>query len=77
MVVGEGDDRVLSVQMIKLRRQFEDLLSESGLLRERSDTGLTSSERMARHGEIRQLKEAKRNHTKEVGGSSHVSLFLP
>jgi hypothetical protein len=54
--------------MIKLRRQFEELLRESGLLRERGDGGLTSSERMARHGEIKQLKEAKRNHAKEVGG---------
>jgi hypothetical protein len=54
--------------MIKLRRQFEELLRESGLLRERGDGGLTSSERMARHGEIKQLKEAKRNHAKEVEG---------
>jgi hypothetical protein len=57
--------------MIKLRRQFEDLLGESGLLQqERSDAALTSSERMARHGEIRQLKEAKRNHAKEVRKST-------
>jgi hypothetical protein len=70
------------LQMIKLRRQFEDLLGESGLLhQERGDAALTSSERMARHGEIRQLKEARRNHAKEVSMgavpfSSSFKFFL-
>ena len=48
-------------EMTKLRRQFEELLEEAGLLGKRGDAGLTSSERMARHGEMRQLKEMKRN----------------
>ena len=61
--------------MIKLRRQFEDLLRESGLLQERGDGALTSSERMARHGEIRQLREAKRNHAKEVTGLLLWDIF--
>ena len=62
-------------EMTKLRRQFEDLLRESGLLEEdRSGTNLSSSERMARHGELKQLREAKRNHQKEVG--VHCSMFI-
>ena len=31
------------------------------------DAGMTGAERMVRHGEIKQLREAKRNHQKEVG----------
>ena len=53
--------------MTKLRRQFEDLLRDSGLLEEdRVGGNLSSSERMARHGELKQLREAKRTHDKEV-----------
>ena len=43
-------------EMTKLRKQFEQLLEEAGLLAARGDAGLTSSERMARHGELRQLR---------------------
>jgi len=53
-------------EMTKLRRQFEDLLRDSGLLEEdRVGGNLSSSERMARHGELKQLREAKRTHDKE------------
>jgi hypothetical protein len=48
-------------EMTKLRKQFEELLEEAGLLQKRGDAGLTSAERMARHGELRQLKDMKRN----------------
>jgi len=52
--------------MTKLRSQFEELLQDSGLLEEdKISEGLTSAERMARHGELKHLKEAKRNHQKE------------
>jgi len=48
-------------EMTKLRKQFEQLLEEAGLLTARGDAGLTSAERMARHGELRQLREMKRD----------------
>lgn len=48
-------------EMTKLRKQFEQLLEESGLLQSRGDAGLSSSERMARHGEMKQLREAKKS----------------
>merc|ERR1719481_162338 len=48
-------------EVIKLRKQFEQLLEDANLLTVRGDEGMTSSERMARHGELRQLKEIKRS----------------
>merc|ERR1719494_404651 len=41
-------------EMTKLRKQFEQLLEEAGLLAARGEAGLTSSERMARHGALSQ-----------------------
>eukprot|EP00090_Calanus_glacialis_P045237 TRINITY_DN8265_c0_g1_i2.p1 TRINITY_DN8265_c0_g1~~TRINITY_DN8265_c0_g1_i2.p1 ORF type:complete len:1169 (-),score=448.58 TRINITY_DN8265_c0_g1_i2:22-3528(-) len=52
-------------EIIKLRKQFEQLLEEAGLLDKRGDAGMTSAERMARHGELRQLKDLKRNINKQ------------
>merc|ERR1719402_1760417 len=55
--------------MTKLRKQFSDLLEEAGLMGKRGDedmVGMSSAERMARHGELRQLRDMKRNyHRKE------------
>eukprot|EP00092_Neocalanus_flemingeri_P025076 GFUD01027192.1.p1 GENE.GFUD01027192.1~~GFUD01027192.1.p1 ORF type:complete len:1156 (+),score=356.79 GFUD01027192.1:283-3750(+) len=52
-------------EIIKLRKQFEQLLEEAGLLDKRGEVGMTSAERMARHGELRQLKDMKRNMSKQ------------
>jgi len=52
-------------EIIKLRKQFEQLLEESGLLDKRGDGGMTSAERMARHGELRQLKDLKKTMNKQ------------
>ncbi len=37
---------------------------------------LTGAERMIRHGEIRQLREAKRNHEKEVNNFLRLDTEL-
>merc|ERR1712112_558763 len=52
-------------EMIKLRKQFEELLNEAGLFDKRSDSDMTSAERMARHGQLKQLKNMKRNMKKQ------------
>jgi len=52
-------------EIIKLRKQFEQLLEEAGLLDKRGDGGMTSAERMARHGELRQLKDLKKTMNKQ------------
>ena len=56
----EGLEEQRFYEMTKLRKQFEQLLEEAGLLAARGEAGLTSSERMARHGELRQLRDMKR-----------------
>ena len=58
--------------MTKLRAQFKELLEQSGLLKkEESSSGdlskLTSSERAARHGEMKQLRDKKREFLKSEG----------
>ena len=52
-------------EMIKLRKQFEELLDEAGLLDKKEEAGLTSAERMVRHGQLRHLKTMKRNMKKQ------------
>ena len=52
-------------EMIKLRKQFEELLDEAGLMEKREEAGLTSAERMVRHGQLRHLKTMKRNIKKQ------------
>ena len=52
-------------EIIKLRKQFEELLNEAGLFDKRGEEGMTSAERMARHGQLRQLKHMKRNMKKQ------------
>jgi len=49
-------------EVIKIRKQFEQLLEDSKLLSvdTRGEEGMTSAERMARHGELRHLKNMRR-----------------
>lgn len=53
-------------EITKLRRQFEDLLRDCGLLEMMDKKDLTSVERAIRHGEMRQLKQLKRAHKREA-----------
>ena len=51
--------------MTKLRQQFKDLLEESGLLK-KNLSNLSSSERIKRHGELKTLRQMKKEfHQKE------------
>lgn len=53
-------------EITKLRNQFEDLLRDGGLT-EATNTGvLSSGERAIRHGEVRQLKQMRREHKNEA-----------
>nr|CAD7456069.1 unnamed protein product [Timema tahoe] len=51
-------------EMIKLRRQFKDLLQDAGLLKDTSipPEQLSSAERALRHGELRLLRSLKSEH---------------
>lgn len=53
-------------EMTKLRNQFEDLLRDCGLIEAKVATSMTSSERAIRHGELRQLKQLRREHKMEA-----------
>lgn len=53
-------------EITKLRRQFEDLLKDCGLIEMMEKKDLTSAERAIRNGEMRQLKQLKRAHKLEV-----------
>lgn len=53
-------------EITKLRRQFEDLLKDCGLIEMMENKELTSAERAIRHGEMRQLKQLKRAHKMEA-----------
>lgn len=53
-------------EITKLRNQFEDLLRDGGLT-ETVDMGeLSSGERAIRHGEVRQLRQLRREHKNEA-----------
>lgn len=53
-------------EIIKLRNQFEDLLADCGLA-ETLDTGeLSSAERAIRNGEVRQLRQMRRDQRNEA-----------
>ena len=60
-------------EMTKLRAQFKELLEQSGLLKKEDSSGsgdlskLTSAERAARHGEMKQLRDKKREYLKSEG----------
>lgn len=53
-------------EITKLRRQFEDLLKDCGLIELMETKALTSAERAIRHGEMRQLKQMKKAHKMEA-----------
>ncbi len=57
-------------EMTKLREQFKDLLEQAGLMKkEESDAmaRMSSSERASRHGELRQLREMKKEQLQKEG----------
>ncbi|GAB6031229.1 hypothetical protein CHUAL_009042 [Chamberlinius hualienensis] len=52
-------------EITKLRRQFEDLLKDANLLeigKESNGSNLSGAERAQRHGELKRLKEAKKEY---------------
>lgn len=49
-------------EITKLRNQFQELLTDCGLKEMVKPKSLSSAERAIRHGELRQLKELKREH---------------
>lgn len=53
-------------EITKLRNQFQDLLTDCGLMEVQKEASLSSSERAIRHGELRQLKEMKKAHKMEA-----------
>uniref|UniRef100_A0A8D8IRH3 Probable ATP-dependent RNA helicase DHX34 n=1 Tax=Culex pipiens TaxID=7175 RepID=A0A8D8IRH3_CULPI len=53
-------------EITKLRRQFQDLLQDCGLMEAAGEENLTSSERAIRHGELKQLKELRKAHRMEA-----------
>lgn len=53
-------------EITKLRRQFEDLLKDSELLTAENDGKMSASERIIRKGELRQLKQMRREHKNEA-----------
>lgn len=54
-------------EITKLRKQFEDLLRDCGLLEGVGvKEGMSSGERAMRHGELKQLKDLKRAHKNEA-----------
>lgn len=52
-------------EITKLRRQFEELLKDSDLLSMENEE-LSSSERIIRKGELRQLKQMQRAHKQDA-----------
>lgn len=59
-------------EITKLRNQFEELLTDSGLIPPKETAKMTSSERAIRHGELRQLKELKKAHKMEAPRKRNV-----
>lgn len=53
-------------EITKLRKQFEDLLKDSELLSIENDGEMSASERIIRKGELRQLKQMRREHKSEA-----------
>lgn len=53
-------------EITKLRKQFEELLKDSELLHIGDNSGLSTSERIIRKGELRQLKQMQREHKREA-----------
>jgi ATP-dependent RNA helicase DHX34 len=53
-------------EMTKLRNQFQDLLSDCGLIEKIENDKLTGVERSIRHGELKQLRELRKAHKMEA-----------
>ncbi|XP_019537327.3 probable ATP-dependent RNA helicase DHX34 isoform X1 [Aedes albopictus] len=53
-------------EITKLRRQFQDLLQDCGLMESANSDSMTSAERAIRHGELKQLKELRKTHRMEA-----------
>lgn len=53
-------------EVTKLRNQFQDLLTECGLVMKEDTTKMSSSERAIRNGELRQLRQLRREHKMEA-----------
>lgn len=53
-------------EITKLRNQFEDLLRDGGLTETESRAELSSGERAIRNGEVRQLRQLRREHKNEA-----------
>lgn len=53
-------------EITKLRKQFEELLKDSELLSIGNDGELNARERIIRKGELRQLKQMRREHKHEA-----------
>ena len=52
--------------MTKLRQQFKDLLEDAGLLKKIMNN-LSSSERIKRHGELKTLRQMKKEFHQQEG----------
>lgn len=63
-------------EITKLRRQFEELLKDSDLLNVENNEGMSASERIIRKGEIRQLKQMRREHKTEAPKKRKLKMTL-
>lgn len=52
-------------EITKLRSQFQDLLTDCGLLEAMETRKMTSAEKTIRHGELKQLRQLRREHRME------------
>lgn len=66
-------------EIIKLRRQFQDLLADCGIIETISDTSATmsSGERAIRHGELRQLRQMRKEHKMEAPRKRKLLKYDP
>ncbi len=62
-------------EMTKLRQQFRDLLEDSGLLK-KDVKSMSSSERTKRHGELKKLKDLKKEFQKAEGPKKKKMLKM-
>ncbi|XP_059621067.1 probable ATP-dependent RNA helicase DHX34 [Phlebotomus argentipes] len=53
-------------EITKLRSQFQDLLTDCGLLEAMETRKLTSAEKIIRHGELKQLRQLRKEHRMET-----------
>ncbi|XP_064483577.1 probable ATP-dependent RNA helicase DHX34 isoform X2 [Ornithodoros turicata] len=63
-------------ELMKLRQQFLHLLEEAGLVEERTAETCSSSERMERHGELKKLRNLRRQLLLQRGSRKRCILDL-